>query len=136
MTDAQKVELGIPPRATPSPIPAPSGWPTIEIIATIGSTLRIRLRDGAGASRGKPAGTSGASVFSFVGATAPTELSEWTFQGNTGRVNKIDVVLPGDLAAGSKVWLTSFWFNGRKQSGPATPPISINLPGGGVSMTA
>ena len=30
----------------------------------------------------------------------------------------------------------AFWFNGRKQSGPACAPISANLPGGSVSMAA
>ena len=30
----------------------------------------------------------------------------------------------------------AFWFNGRKQSGPACAPVSTNLPGGSVSMAA
>lgn len=136
VTDGMKVQIGMPPRQSPSVIPAPSTAPAIEIISTLGATVRIRLRDADGASRGKPAGTSGASVFSFVGATPPGDLTAWTFEGNTGRVNKIDVVFPSTVASGAKVWLTAFWFNGRKQSGPSTLPVSANLPGGGVSMAA
>jgi hypothetical protein len=136
VTDAMKVQIGMPPRATPQPIPAPSSAPVIEIISTLGATVRIRLRAGDGAGRGKPAGTIGASLFSYVGATAPGDLSGWTFEGNTGRVNKIDVAFPDSVAKGATVWLTAFWFNGRKQSGPITTPVSVNLPGGGVSMAA
>lgn len=136
VTDAQKTQLGIPPRATPSPIPAPTTSPVIEIVSLSAWTVRIRLRDGQGSRRGKPAGTQGASVFSFVGPTASGDITAWTFQGSTGRVNAIDVTFPTSLAAGTKVWLTAFWFNGRKQSGPASVPISVNLPGGSVSLAA
>jgi hypothetical protein len=37
---------------------------------------------------------------------------------------------------GTRVWLTAFWFNGRKQSGPMCAPVGTNLPGGSVSMAA
>jgi hypothetical protein len=134
VTDAQKTQLGIPPRQSPSPIPAPTTAPVIEIISSTAWTVRIRLRDANGANRGKPAGTQGASIFSFIGPAAPTDLGQWKFEGSTGRVTKIDVAFPSDLPGGTKVWFTSFWFNGRKQSGPPTAPIGTNLPGGSVSM--
>jgi len=78
----------------------------------------------------------GASIFSFVGPTPPTEISDWKFEGSAGRVTKIDVTFPSTLAAGTKVWLCAFWFNGSKQSGAACDPICTNLPGGRVSMAA
>ncbi|HEX3357102.1 MAG TPA: hypothetical protein VHS31_09040 [Tepidisphaeraceae bacterium] len=136
VTDAMKTEIGMPPRATPAPIPAPTTSPTIRIISTTGWTVRIRLLDGEAGKRGRPAGTLGAAVFSAVGETAPPNIEDWTFQGNAGRVTAIDVPFPTSLAAGTKVWFTAFWFNGRKQSGPASPFISANLPGGSVSMSA
>lgn len=136
VTDAMKVQIGMPPRQSPSPIPAPSTYPTIKIISTTGWTVRIRLLDGEGGKRGKAPGTAGAAVFSAVGETAPGNIEDWTFQGNVGRVTAIDIPFPTNLAAGTKVWFTSFWFNGRKQSGPASQPISANLPGGSVSMSA
>jgi hypothetical protein len=136
VSDAQKTELGMPPRATPAPIPAPSSAPVLEVISATGWTVRIRLRDASGARRGRAAGTAGASVFSFVGEEPPTDISAWRFEGSAGRVNKIDIDFANTLAAGTKVWLTAFWFNGRKQSGPACAPISTNLPGGSVSMAA
>ena len=136
VTDAMKTEIGMPPRATPMPIPPPSTSPVIEIVSRTAFTVRIRLRDSSGARRGRPPGTNGASVFSFVGDTAPTDFSKWTFQGNTGRVNKIDISFPSTTPVGAKVFLTAFWFNGRKQSGVACDPVSFNLPGGGVAMAA
>jgi hypothetical protein len=136
VTVAQKVELGIPPRSEPNPIPPPSTSPVLEVVSTNAWTARIRLKAGAGGGRGKPAGTFGASVFSYVGATAPTDIGSWKFEGSTGRVTAIDVDFPNTLAAGTKVWLTAFWFNGRKQSGPACAPVSCNLPGGSVSLAA
>lgn len=136
VTDAQKVELGIPPRSAPQPIPAPSAAPVLQVIWSDAWTVRIRLRDASGISRGKPAGVSGASIFSYVGATAPTDLSAWQFEGSTGKVNKIDLAFSDTLPAGTKVFICAFWFNGRKQSGPACDPVAVNLLGGGVSMAA
>src|SRR4051812_19333910 len=118
VTAAQKTELGIPPKQSPSPIPAPISAPVIEFISSMGETIQIRLKAAGGAGRGKLPGTMGASVFSFVGTTPPAEISGWKFEGNVGRVEKINLTFPGTVAAGAKVWLTAFWFNGRKQSGP------------------
>jgi len=136
VTVAQKVEIGMPPRATPTRKPIPGSSPVVEIISVDNWTVRTRLRAATGSSRGKLPGTAGASVFSFVGPTPPSNIGDWKFEGNIGRVNKFDVVFDDTLAAGTKVWLTAFWFNGSKQSGPASDPISANLPGGGVSALA
>jgi hypothetical protein len=70
-----------------------------------------------------------------VGATAAADISAWKFEGNTGRTN-VEVVFPSTVAAGAVVWLTAFWFNGRKQSGPACAPVSTNVQGVWVSMAA
>jgi hypothetical protein len=137
VTDAQKIELGLNVRATPTPIPPPSNAPAIEVVSVSGWTAKIRLKNTeSSGSRGKPVGVLGANVFSHVGATPPSDIGAWKFEGGTGRVTKVDVVFPNTLAAGTTVWLTAFWFNGRKQSGPACAPVSCNLPGGSVSMAA
>jgi hypothetical protein len=135
--DAMKVQIGMPPRQSPSPIPAPSSKPVIEVIKVSGFTATIRLRDAAGASRGKPAGTSGATVLSYTGTgAAPIDVTKWSFEGVVGKVNKIDVTFPSNLANGTQVYLTAFWFNGRKQNGPASDPISLIVQGGGVLLSA
>ena len=76
-------------------------------------------------------GVDGASVFSFVGAAAPTDESAWKFEGNTTRT-VVNVLFPNTVAAGAKVWFTAFWFNPRAQRGPASAPVGTNIPGGGA----
>ena len=136
VTNAQKLSLGLTVKSSPSPIPAPSSAPGLDVVSVSAWTVKVKLHDStSGAKRGKPAGVSGASVFSFAGAAAPADISLWKFEGNTGRTT-VNVVFPNTLAPGAQVWLTAFWFNGRKQSGPASAPVSTNLQGGSVSMAA
>jgi hypothetical protein len=136
VTNPQKLALGLTPRAVPTPIPPPSAAPGLDIISVSGWTARIKLHDSAaGSRRGKPVGVSGASVFSFVGAVPPNDMASWKFEGNTGRT-RVDIVFDSSTAPGTKVWLSAFWFNGRKQSGPASAPVSTNLQGGSVAMAA
>jgi hypothetical protein len=72
---------------------------------------------------------NGAAVFTYVGATPPADTSDWTFVGNTARTS-FDVELPATMPAGATMWITAFWFNPRKQSGPAATPTSVGNPGG------
>jgi hypothetical protein len=136
VTDSQKLALGISPRATPHANPVPSDAPGVDVLSVNAWTVKTKLHDSASsAKRGKPPGVSGASIFSYVGTTPPADIGAWQFEGNTGKTN-FDVVFPNTLAPGAKVWITAFWFNGRKQSGPNSAPVSANLPGGSVSMAA
>jgi hypothetical protein len=133
VTAQQKSDLGLTVRDTqPSPIPPPATAPDIDIVSTVGSTVKLRLHPaGEPTRRGKPAGVAGAAVFSFVGAVAPTEESAWTFQGLTTRTT-VDITFPGTVAPGAKVWFTAFWRNPRDQNGPAATPVTTNIPGGGA----
>jgi hypothetical protein len=136
-TNTQRSELGLTVKDTaPSPVPPPASAPALEVRSVSGTTCRIRLIDTANPTRrGKPAGVAGASVFSFVGATPPTALSAWTFEGNTTRTG-VDVFFPDDTAPGARVWLCAFWYNPRAQRGPTCAPVPANLPGGAVSAEA
>jgi hypothetical protein len=130
ITNAQRSELGLTVRSSPSPIPAPSTSPDLDVVSSVGNTVKIRLHDStSGSKRGKPAGVKGASVFSFVGAAAPTDSSGWNFEGNTSRT-VVDVTFPSATAPGAKVWFTAFWFNSKSQSGPACAAVGTNIPGG------
>jgi hypothetical protein len=131
VADADKVLAGVVVRKTTmTPVPPPAFAPALDILSVIGRTVKIRLHDSTDASRrGKPAGVIGANVFSFVGAAPPDDVANWKFEGGTG-LTTIDVVFPNSAAPGAVVWLTAFWFNARKQSGPACAPLSTNLQGG------
>ena len=130
-TNTQRSDLGLTVRnPEPTPIPPPASAPNIDVLSVDENTVRIRLHDPANPTRrGKPAGVDGAAIFSFVGDDAPTAEATWRFEGNTTRT-AINVTFPNTGAPGSKVWFTAFWFNERKQSGPAATPVGTNLPGG------
>ncbi len=53
--------------------------------------------------------------------------SEWTFEGVASKTI-LDVTFPAGTAAGAKAWFTAFWFNSRKQNGPAASPVSRTSP--------
>jgi hypothetical protein len=130
VTNEQKIDLGLNVRATPTPIPPPLDAPDIDIVSARGNTVTLKLHDSTSSTRrGRPPGVSGASVFSFVGAAAPTEDGEWKFEGNTTRTTT-EVTFPAAVTPGAKVWFTAFWYNPRAQCGPAATPVTTYLPGG------
>jgi hypothetical protein len=123
LTDAQRIDLGLTVRKTPAPVPVPADAPRIDLLGMNGRALTIRLHDGGGTGRGKPADVNGASVFTAVGESAPANLSDWTFQFNTGRTEAV-IPFEADLSPGTTVWVTACWFNPRKQPGPTALPQS------------
>ena len=81
-----------------------------------------------------PAGVAGASVFSHVGATAPTAEDDWTFEGLTGRTT-VTITFPAETAPGATAWFRAAWYNPRGQKGPAATPATTNI-AGGAAMAA
>ena len=65
----------------------------------------------------------------------PSDPTQYEYEGSTSRTT-VDILFPESVVPGTQVWLTAFWFNGRKQSGPAATPVSTNVQGGGVSLAA
>jgi len=131
LTDQQRVDLWLTvPDPNPSPVPVPTSAPDILIDKTEGNLVTVRLRDAENPdSRGKPDGVAGASIYQFIGAQPPSlgDIEAWTFHGNTTRVlNTLDF---SDEQPGATIWLTSVWFNTRMDSGPATDPVVVQLPG-------
>jgi hypothetical protein len=128
--DDMRAELNVRiPDTDPTPAPVPTTSPDLDILATFGHTIRVRLHESKVSGNTTPEGVKGASVFFFVGDNAPAEISQWNYNGMTTR-STYDAVLPSETPFGSKVWLTAFWFNNRMESGPAATPVSIHLPGG------
>ena len=130
VTDQQRQDLGLTVPAQPSPIPPPAFKPTIDIVSVSGNTVTIRIHsDGGGPRRGRPPGVDGISIWSAVGAAAPTVEADWNNQGITTRT-VVDITFPSTVTPGSKVWFTAFYFNPRKQNGPAADPVGTNIAGG------
>lgn len=131
VTAAQKEDLGLTVRdADPTPIPAPTESPVVDIVATFGNTITVHVHAAKKVKPrgGKPVGVTGAAVFWALGENPPADASGYTFAGNTTK-NSFDIMLPGTTPSGSRVWITAFWFNAKMESGPAATPVSVNLPG-------
>jgi len=130
-TDIMRGELGLRiADVTPSPVPAPATPPDLSILSSFARTVKVRLRDQNNPDRrGKPDGVQGATLLFFVGETAPADPSQWIFALNTSKT-LLEVEIPGSVAAGSRVWLTAFWFNARKESSPAATPESTRVSDG------
>lgn len=137
VTDANKNLLGVTVRkTTPTPVPVPLVPPRIAVVSCVGHTVRLRFSDPAAPTRrGLPPGVLGVNIFSFVGEDPPAGTTGWHFDGGTGR-NTADIQFASTLAPGAKVWFTAFYFNPRKESGPATAPVGTNIPGGSATPMA
>lgn len=130
-TNAMRGDLGLRiPASNPAPIPVPTEPPLLSILSTSGRGLEIRLRDKENPDRrGKPVGVQGATVLYYVGENTPADPSQWMFLLNESRT-LFDADIPPVVAAGQKVWITAFWFNNRKQSGPVASPESVRVDDG------
>ena len=133
VTAAAKIELGVHvPDVEPSPIPVPNFAPQLTVVSVDGRLVKVRLSDPANPTRRRmPAGVNGATVLSFVGATAPADLGEYKYEGNTSRTT-IEILFPESAVPGTKVWLTALFFNERKQNGPACAAVGTLINYGGT----
>lgn len=132
VTNQAKADLGLTVRdGEPTPVPVPKGPPDIAIESVLNRTVRIRLRDMDNPDRrGKPDGVRGASVFMWVGSDEPpADPMEWSFFGNTTKT-LFDVEFPQTIAAGTKVWLTAFWYNTKAEAGPPATAVSTRFSDG------
>ncbi len=102
VSDAQKLELGLTVRKPPTPVPAPSASPNIDIVSVNGRSVKVRLHGDEPGRRGRPAGVQGASVFSYVGEQPTDDISAWKFEGSTTRT-RFDVEFPATVQPGTKV---------------------------------
>lgn len=59
----------------------------------------------------------------------------WTLQGLCGKPIA-EIVFPTSVAPGAQVWFSAYYFNHRKQSGPASDPITTYLQGGPATQMA
>jgi len=130
VTDAQKISLGLNIRDTnPSKTPAPGTRPVATVILVNGRTVRVRIADELTPNqRAKPDGVSEYELFTFVGESAPAEITAWTYQGQ-GTRNTVDITLPPTTASGAKVWIACRWCNRRGVPGPTSAPVAAIIVG-------
>ena len=135
VSDADKIRLGVhvaDRRPTPSPVP--SARPTVEVVGSYARTVLVRIHDN-GTGRGRPRGTTGAYVYTFVGEAYPTDPGLWAFDGKASR-STYEVEFPNSVPSGAQVWVCAAYTNQRGQTGPVSLPVTTNVQGGMTSMAA
>jgi hypothetical protein len=127
-TNEDRVELQITVRdPEPSPVPIPTQSPLVSVTNVNGRVATVRLGNQAEPTRrGKPTGVSGATLFYYVGETAPTEPDQWTYLIQTTRTI-LDVVFPDSIQPWTKVWLSALWYNTKAQTSPASAAVSFSI---------
>ena len=129
VTDDQRRSLGLHiPDRDPTPKPAPSVAPAASATPIIGTTVKLAVRRSDSNRLGRPAGVSGAMVFSYVGTTPPADPAKWRNEGATSR-REIDVVFPPDTPPGAQVWFTVCWVGAKLLTGPPCAPITTRVIG-------
>jgi hypothetical protein len=133
ISDAAKIALGVHVKDTHNtPQPVPDFSPLLSVTKVNGNTVSLRAANpNEPNSKARPPFVSGIAFFSYVGEEAPTDPAAFKFEGNTGRID-IDITFPASVAVGSSVWFVAFFFNNRKESGPACMPVSATLGSGSM----
>ncbi|CAN5714321.1 hypothetical protein BH09PLA1_BH09PLA1_36410 [soil metagenome] len=129
ISDEKKLEIKFPVYAIPAPRPAPTVSPTIVVVSSANHEVKLRLLDAETARRGKPKDASIAYIYAYLGATPPTDIALWSFQGTTSKAD-VSVSFSPTTPAGAQVWFSACWLNARQQPGPMGSPITTNIAGG------
>lgn len=129
VTDGMLIRAGLTVRKTkPTPKPAPTAAPLLEIVKISGRVATLRLRGGDG--RGRPAGAVSATVLTSEGPTRPMTIDDLRFTMNTTQTT-VNVTFPPSTTGGT-AWVTAFWNGSRGEVGAAAQPQELFLPPGGV----
>ncbi len=132
---ADKIALGIHIRnARNTSHPAPTFAPVLSVVKVDGSVVTLRISDPADpAGKRLPQHTAGIAIFSHVGDNPPACANDFRFEATTGRTT-VSLQVPPTVAPGAAVYYTAFYFNPRKQNGPASTPIRATV-GAGTTMS-
>jgi hypothetical protein len=136
VTDAQLVALGLLPRTSPTPIPPEMTAPEVDAIEVNGRLVTIRIRQAGVDTKARPIGAVGAYIFSYVGATAPTDPAAYKFEGLCTR-RTVQVQFANDVPSGATAWIAAAWVSQRGgQRGFACTPVSFTIQGGPILAEA
>lgn len=136
VTNAQLIELGLLPRNNYTPIPPITSSPSVEIVSNTGRIVKVRVHNPeAETSRGKPRGCIGIGFYTYIGAVAPTDSTQYFFQGMSTRTIT-DIQFANSVASGATVWICACWVMSRGWTGPASTPFSFTIQGGPIAAAA
>ena len=109
---------------------------TVRTVSAVQRTIVADIFDAASATkRGRAPLTAGAKVYTFVGASYPSDPTLWSYQGDYTKA-RVEIEMPASVPGGSQVWIMAAWYNSKGETGPIAEPVSINIPGFGASELA
>ena len=136
MTDTLRRSFQITVPKSRSTIGVPTARPTVRTVSAVQRTIVADIFDAASATkRGRAPLTAGAKVYTYVGASYPSDPTLWSYQGDYTKA-RVEIEMPGSVAGGSQVWIMAAWYNAKGETGPIAEPVSINIPGFGASELA
>ena len=129
VTEAQKIAFGLNPRdGQPTPRPAPTSKPAVLVRGANVQNLQILIRvldEADPTRRGRPAGTGGVHVFSWVAPAAgelpPADVEMWRFELMLTRRDGVITMNPAD--AGKTIYIVARYFNPKGEVGPLSDPV-------------
>ena len=137
VTDAQRTQLGIRVRSSPTPAPVP-GRADVFAMLTGPTSIRVIASDPATpARRGKPRGVTTLALKMCVTTgeqRPPASVDEWPLTRLSGKATT-DLFWPG-MSAEATVWVCGSWVNSRMVSGEPSVAVSVRLPGTGLGAAA
>jgi hypothetical protein len=130
VTVEQKLSIGLPiHKTTPTPIPAPSTKPELNVVSNGGRTVRIRINDETTPNKkAKPPGYEGSAIYTYVptnGEPPPASFEDWRFEGLATRSSFDINYRPGDVT--KTAYIAANWLNPKGDAGPACTPISVQI---------
>lgn len=134
MTNSLRQELGLPPRdEVVSPIPAPTDVCVAKILSVNGWTTEVQITTAGSDRRGLPDDVAGINIYSFIGATPPSDPLLWTYEGESSR-SRFKIAAAPETPVGTKIFYTFCFKSPRFQTGPACAGVPV-IVGGGVPET-
>ena len=115
VSDANKVSIGVTVRSmTPTPIPAPTVAPVIELLSAGPLTQQLQIRPLGASNKAKPAGAISIEVARSVGTVAATDPAQLSIVGQYGKTPLLQ-----SFAADEQGKLVTYAARYRTRSGPA-----------------
>lgn len=124
VSSANKTALGVNPRTSvPTPITAPTTSPvlTAQSSSTAGIILRYRDATASPSVKAKPYGVTSIAMYATASATAITDPTLLTFQGNFTKA-PLTLSMPGSV--GKQVYVAARWVTRKGLVGPWSAVIA------------
>ena len=130
MTDPMRVALGLTVRSRGGrSVPPPAVSPVLTAESRPGGQVVVTMKNPEQGNRARPRGCTGCTLLSYVGPDLPQDPAAFQFQGSTSR-RTTTLEFGANVAAGSCVWVTGYYYNAKGQSGRAAAPVCVTLEAG------